>query len=243
MSISCLNSSASNPMFLMKLPTPGYLLYPEPTSRPRPSFTLTDNMIFLWSIRRSLNILPRSLCCRRLRLSLARMISAISHRLRTAAVSRILSVQMGRCWRGRRRCKGIWWRATGGSILILILPLLRLRIGWLDVIAFFSFFTSHSCVSFSFCDSLVTSIIHPIPLSHHINHTSYSSVSLSLLFSHHIHHTFLFHLTSTFLTFLFHLTSHSRKRNETTRPRIHSYFHVLFMHRHFPFFICTYRIV
>jgi len=140
------------------------------------------------------------------------MISAISHRLRTAAASRIRSVRMVRCWRGQRRRKGIWWRATGGNFLISILSLLRLRIGWLDldVIFLFSYFTSYSSVSFSFCDSL----------------TSYSSVSLSLPFSHHIHHTFLFHLTS-----------HSRKRNETTRPRIHSYFHVLFMHRHFPFFI------
>ena len=200
MSISCLNSSASNPTFLMKLPTPGYLLYPEPTSRPRPSFTPTDNTIFLWSIRRSPNILPRSLCCRHLQLSLACMISAISHRLRTAAASRILSVQMGRCWRGRRRCKGIWWRATGGNILILILPLLRLRIGWLDVIAFFSFFTSYSCVSFSFCDSLVASIIHPIPLSlitsitHPIPlflclyYSLITSIILSYFILHHIPH-------------------------------------------------------
>jgi hypothetical protein len=142
MSISCLNSLASNPMFLMKPPTPGSLPCPEPTSRHRPSFILMDNTIFLRFIRRSPNILPRSLSCRHLELSLARMISAISHRLRTAvaaAASRILSVRMGRCWRGRRRCKGIWWRATGGSILILILSLLRLRIGWLDVIAFFFF--------------------------------------------------------------------------------------------------------
>jgi len=47
MSISCLNSSASNPTFLMKPPTPGSLPCLEPTSRHRPSFTLMGNTIFL----------------------------------------------------------------------------------------------------------------------------------------------------------------------------------------------------
>lgn len=202
MSISCLSSSASNPMFLKKLPTPGSLPCPEPmTLTPhRSSSILMDNTIFLWCMRRSPNILPRPLCCRHLLLSLGRMISAISHRLRTAT-SRILSVRMARCWRGRQRRKGIWWTLTGANISISILLLLAPRM--------LPFSTSNGLMSS--CSFFFVYIL-------------FLCLFLSLRFWHHIHHTFPFHLTS-----------HSRKRNETTWSRIHSYFSS--SHRHFSLYI------
>ena len=160
MSISCQNSSASNPTSPRKLSTPGSLRCPERVaSRHRRSFTLMGDSMFRWSMsssrrrRSSLSIRRMCRCCWGLVLFLGGTISAISRRLSMPGARRIRSIRMGRCWRGRWRCRGMVimlrrWSMIWGSILILIVRLLRLGMcfflfSWIldGLMSSFSFFS------------------------------------------------------------------------------------------------------